>query len=168
MVKRRISMGKIREILRLYESGLSYRKIAAALLVSRPVVSQYIIDYRASGLGYNSVKNLSDTKLLELLGKKRQEYAKYRELSDNFAYYAKELKKKGVTLYLLWQEYIEKYPNGYKLSQFCYHYQVWRQLDSITMHIEHKSGDKCFVGFAGQKLSIVDRRTGKITEVWYL
>jgi len=65
-------------------------------------VSQYIIDYRASGLGYNSVKNLSDTKLLELLGKKRQEYAKYRELSDNFAYYTKELKKKGVTLYLLW------------------------------------------------------------------
>ena len=165
MANRRINMGKIKEILRLYESGLSYRKIAAALAISRPIVSQYIIDYRASGLNYNCLKNLSDTKLLELLGKKRQECQKYKDLSDNFAYYTKELKKKGVNLYLLWQEYIEKYPDGYKYSQFCYHYQVWRQLDSVTMHIEHKAGDKCFIDFAGQTLQIVDRKTGEISQV---
>lgn len=165
MVNRRIRMGKIKEIIRMHEAELSIRKIAAALAVSRPVVSQYIIDWRASGLKYSSIANISDTKLLELLGKKKQESQKYRELSKHFDYYTKELKKKGVTLALLWEEYIEKHPDGYKYAQFCYHYQIWRQLDNVTMHIEHKAGDKCFVDFAGAKLQIVDRLTGEITYV---
>ncbi|MDP3012185.1 MAG: hypothetical protein Q8N27_05650 [Candidatus Hydromicrobium sp.] len=80
MVNRRIRMGKIKEIIRMHEAELSIRKIAAALAVSRPVVSQYIIDWRASGLKYSSIANISDTKLLELLGKKKQESQKYREL----------------------------------------------------------------------------------------
>jgi predicted transcriptional regulator len=79
MVNRRIRMGKIKEIIRMHEAELSIRKIAAALAVSRPVVSQYIIDWRASGLKYSSIANISDTKLLELLGKKKQESQKYRE-----------------------------------------------------------------------------------------
>ena len=165
MVNRRIRMGKIKEIIRLYESGLSIRKIAAALFVSRPVVSQYIIDWRASGLKYKNIENISDTRLLELLGKKKQESQKYKELAENFSYYTKEFKKKGVTLYMLWEEYIEKYPDGYKYTQFCYHYQIWRQADNVTMHIEHKAGDKCFVDFAGAKLQTVDRLTGQITYV---
>ena len=165
MVNRRIHMGKIKEIIRLHESGLSIRKIAVALSVSRPVVSQYTVDWKSSGLKYKSISDISDTRLLELLGKKRGESQKYRALADNFDYYTKELKKKGVTLYLLWEEYIAKYPHGYKYSQFCYHYQIWRQLDNVTMHIEHKAGDKCFVDFAGQTLQIVDRLTGEITYV---
>ena len=80
MVNRRIRMGKIKEIIRMHEAELSIRKIAAALAVSRPVVSQYIIDYKSSGLKYSSIANISDTKLLELLGKKKQESQKYREL----------------------------------------------------------------------------------------
>ena len=62
MVNRRIRMGKIKEIIRLYEAGLSVRKIAQALAISRPVVSQYIIDYRASGIKYSSIANISDTR----------------------------------------------------------------------------------------------------------
>ncbi|MFZ3085843.1 MAG: hypothetical protein WA120_00720 [Candidatus Hydromicrobium sp.] len=80
MVNRRIRMGKIKEIIRMHEAELSIRKIAQALVVSRPVVSQYIIDWRASGLKYSSIANISDTKLLELLGKKKQESQKYMEL----------------------------------------------------------------------------------------
>ena len=158
-------MGKLKEIIRLHEAGLSIRKIAAALAVSRPVVSQYIIDLKSSGLKYKNITNISDTELLELLGKKKIESQKYRELSAGFNYFTKELKKKGVTLHTLWEEYIAKYPNGYKYTQFCYHYQVWRQADSVTMHIEHKAGDKCFVDFTGVKLSIVDMLTGEISEV---
>ena len=102
MVNRRIRMGKIKEIIRLHEAGLSVRKIAAALAVSRPVVSQYIIDYKSSGLKYKNIVNISDIRLLELLGKKRQESQKYRQLTENFGYFTKELKKKGVTLHILW------------------------------------------------------------------
>ena len=96
MVNRRIRMGKIKEIIRLYEAGLSVRKIAQALTVSRPVVAQYIIDYRASGIKYSSIANISDTRLLELLGKTKQESQKYKELASGFDYYTKELKKKGL------------------------------------------------------------------------
>lgn len=119
-------MGKLKEIIRLYEAGLSIRKIAIALSVSRPVVSQYIIDWKSSGLKYKNIANISDSALLELLGKKKTESLKYRELAAGFDYYTKELKKKGVTLHTLWEEYIQKYPDGYKYTQFCYHYQIWR------------------------------------------
>jgi transposase len=158
-------MGKLKEIIRLNEAGLSIRKIAAALAVSRPVVTQYIIDFKASGLKYKNITNISDTELLELLGKKKTESQKYRELADGFGYFTKELKKKGVTLHTLWEEYIAKYPDGYKYTQFCYHFQIWRQVESVTMHIEHKAGDKCFVDFTGEHMQIVDRQTGEITNV---
>lgn len=145
MVNRRIRMGKIKEIIRLYEAGLSIRKIAQALAVSRPVVSQYIINYRSSGLKYKNIANISDTRLLELLGKKKKESQKYKELAVNFDYYTKELKKKGVTLHILWEEYMQKYPDGYKYTQFCYHYQIWRQAGNVTMHLKHKAFISCFV-----------------------
>ena len=72
-----------------------------------------------------------------------------------------ELKKTGVTLMILWNEYQKENPDGYSYSQFCYHFQVWRNASKVTMHIEHKVGDKMFVDYAGDKLAIVDRKTGK-------
>ena len=110
MVNRRIRMSKIKEIIRLHEADLSIRTIAQALNVSRPVVSQYIIDYSASGIKYSSIANISDTELTQLLGKTKQESQKYKELASGFDYFTKELKRKGVTLHTLWEEYIEKYP----------------------------------------------------------
>ncbi|MEE8423299.1 MAG: IS21 family transposase [Thermodesulfobacteriota bacterium] len=72
-----------------------------------------------------------------------------------------ELKKTGVTLMILWNEYQKENPDGYSYSQFCYHFQVWRNASKVTMHIEHKVGDKMFVDYAGDKRAIVDRKTGK-------
>jgi len=62
---------------------------------------------------------------------------------------------------ILWNEYQREHPGGYSYSQFCYHFQVWRNASKITMHIEHKAGDKMFVDYAGDRLTIVNRRTGK-------
>ena len=62
---------------------------------------------------------------------------------------------------ILWKEYQKQHPDGYSYSQFCYHFQVWRNASKVTMHIEHKVGDKMFVDYAGDKLVIVDRKTGK-------
>ena len=74
MAKKRLSMNKIREIIRLHEeSQLSYRKIARVLRVSHPIVSQYITDFKATGLKYADVKDISDTDLLELLERKKKE-----------------------------------------------------------------------------------------------
>src|SRR5690606_26435693 len=77
----------------------------------------------------------------------------------------KELKKTGVTRYLLWQEYKEKYPEGYSYAQFCHHYRSWSLRITPSYHMEHKVGDKMFVDYTGKNLSIIDRNTGEIQEV---
>jgi len=155
-------MKKIMEIIRLYEKGdMSLRKIAIAVKVSRPSVSQYISDYITSGLKYDEIKIMSDDTLLEIFRQNRtKESERYKKLSDKFEYFAGELKKKGVTIQKLWEEYNEENPTGYSRSQFYHHYSAWRGLSQITMHVEHKAGDKMFIDFTGKKLQITDKKTG--------
>jgi transposase len=165
MKNKRISMDKIREILRLHkELNLSCRKISAALAISKTAVSQYISEFRACGIDYPSICNLTDSKLSELLSAKKKKCQKYQKLELLFCYFAKELKRKGVTLKTLWEEYIKANPGGYSYSRTTWHYRVWKQASQATMHIEHKAGDKTFVDFAGEKLSLVDRKTGEIRQ----
>jgi len=163
MARKRIGMKKIREIIRFRETtDMSVRRIARALNISRPVVAQYIRDFNASGLTYEQIKDMADSRLLALFEKqKNRKCSKYEKLSRQFPYVAIELKKTGVTLMTLWNEYQKGHPDGYSYSQFCYHFQVWRSASKVTMHIEHKAGDKIFVDYAGDKLTIVDRKTGK-------
>lgn len=163
MARKRIGMKKIREIIRFSETpDMSVRKIARALNISRPVVAQYIRDFNASGLTYEQIKGMADSQFLALFEKqKNRKCSKYEKLSQRFPSVAIELRKTGVTLMTLWNEYRKEHQGGYSYSQFCYHFQIWRNASKITMHIEHKAGDKMFVDYAGDKLTIVDRRTGK-------
>ena len=141
---------------------MSDRKIARALNISRPVVAQYIKDFNATGLTYEEIKGMPDSQFLALFEKQRNKRgSKYEDISELFPYFVTELKKTGVTLMILWKEYQKQHPDGYSYSQFCYHFQVWRSASKVTMHIEHKVGDKMFVDYAGDKLVIVDRKTGK-------
>jgi transposase len=167
MARKRISMKKIRDIIRLKEtSDLSERKIAKALNISRPVVAQYISDFRSCGLTYEQAKTIPDSQLLDLFQKRKSEKSvKYEKLIGEFPRFIQELKKTGVTLMTLWNEYQQENPDGYSYSQFCYHFQVWRNASKLTMHIDHKAGDKMFVDYAGNRLSIVDRKTGEILPV---
>jgi len=163
MARKRIGMKKIREIIRFKETtNMSERKIARALNISRPVVAQYINDFKTSGLTYEDTKDMPDSQLLTLFEKqKKTKCSQYEELSQQFPRVAIELKKTGVTLMTLWNEYQREHPGAYSYSRFCYHFQVWRNASKITMHIEHKAGDKMFVDYAGDRLMIVDRRTGR-------
>ncbi|MGQ9617319.1 MAG: IS21 family transposase, partial [Spirochaetota bacterium] len=166
MEKKRVTMNKVRETIRLHEEmGLSNRKIARALRISHPVVSQYITDVKALGLMYKDIVGLSDTRLLELLEKGKKETERYKKLSEMFPYLARELKRTGINRLMLWDEYRRKYPEEYSYSQFCYHLQVWLNASEVTMHLEHKAGDKMFIDFAGKKLSIVDLETGELKPV---
>ena len=167
MANRRVSMRKIRELTRLYEEcGLSNRQIARALKICHPVVGQYLVNLKASRLTYQDIKAMSDDEVMEIIEKGRQRKSeRYGILFQQFDYLLKELKKPGVTLELLWQEYKQKCPAGYAYSQFCYHFQVWRGLSSLTMHIEHKAGETMFVDYTGKRLTITDELTGKVREV---
>jgi len=167
MARRRVSMRKIREILRLHEEcRLTNRQIAKALNISRPVVGQYLADLKASKLTYEEVTRMSDDELMRIFEtKKAKESENYRILSQRFPYFAREIKKKGVTLYLLWQEYKKEYPEGYGYSRFCYHFQIERALSPLSMHIEHKAGEKMFVDYTGKKMRIYDKLSEKEIEV---
>lgn len=160
-------MRKIREIIRLYcEGKSSNRQISRSLNISRPVVAQYIINFKNSGLTYENIEAMNDESLLEILELKQKEKSqRYRVLSAMFENYAKELMRTGVNLYTLWEEYRKEHEDGYSYSQFCYHYQIWRNGSELSMHIEHKAGDKMYVDFTGKKLKIIDRATMKERDV---
>ena len=166
MPMRRISMNKVREIIRLYEEcNLSQRSIARVLSISRPIVHEYIQKIRSSGLDYTATQKLEDDALLEIIeGSGKAQSERYQVIRQKFEYFVKELKRTGVTLERLWQEYRDEHPDGFGYSQFCYHFQVWRNASELTMHIDHKVGDKSFVDFAGKRLEIVNRNTGEITD----
>ena len=93
-----------------------------------------------------------------------QEETEKDNLYNEFPEYSKELLRTGVNLRLLWEEYLRKYPGGYRYSQFCYHYGIWKGSLEISMHQEYKAGDKLFVDFTGAKFPIVDRSTGEVIE----
>jgi len=161
MSQERISMSKAREIIRLSEEGrLSNRQIARAMNIARSVVSQYVRDYRASGLGYERIAEMDDDHLMEIFeSRKKEASAKYGELSGRFEYFLKELKRPGVTLDLLWQEYKREDPSGYNRTQFCHYFKVWRESLEVTMHIAHKAGEAMFVDYTGKKMMVYERAT---------
>lgn len=166
MAHRRISMIKVREIIRLKEEAqLSLRKISRVLNISRPAITEYLMRYKYLGITYQEVKKISDTELLKLFTGKQQVNKRQKKIIDKFEYYTKELKRTGVTLQLLWKEYRLTQPEGYSYAQFCNIYRQWRKALKVTMHMDHKAGDKIFVDFTGKKLFIVDQITGAKKEV---
>jgi len=120
MARKRINMKKIREIIRFKETtNMSERKIARALKISRPVVAQYIRDFKASGLAYEEIKSMPDSEFLALFEKQRNKRcSKHEKLSKLFPHFVTELKRTGVTLMTLWNEYQKEHPDCYSYSQF--------------------------------------------------
>jgi len=163
MARKRIGMKKIRDVIRLKSTTeLSDRQVAGALSISRPVVAKYWSGFQASGLEYEQIAQMADSELLGMVEKPRiEKSAKYRRLAQYFPHIVMELKRKGVTLHLLWQEYKQEHPDGYQYSRFCYHFQMWRDASEVRMHIKHKAGDKMFVDYAGEKWTIIDPKSGK-------
>lgn len=167
MARKRVTMKKIKDIIRLkHTSDLSDRQIANALQVSRPLVKKYWDAFKQSGLEHEQLETLADSVFLQAIEKPEIKIdGKYQSLLEYFPDYCKELKKTGVTLQLLWEEYRQKHPEGYKYSRFCYHYQVWRKTGELVMHMDHKAGDKMFVDYAGDRLNLIDPASGQETPV---
>ena len=73
----------------------------------------------------------------------------------------RELKKVGVTIQHMWEQYIAINLDGYRSSQFAHHYKVWSKRVNPVMHMNHKAGGKMYVDYAGKTLSIIENDTGK-------
>lgn len=158
-------MKKIKEVIRLYTESFSYRKITEALNMSRPTVTEIIEKYIEKNIFYSKIIDMPDSEIEKLLFGDKRISANASKLIESFPQYAKELKKKGVTLQLLWEEYIHDNPNGLKSTQFNYHFQKWKENEKISMHIDHKAGDKMFVDYTGKKMELTDPITGNKTPV---
>jgi transposase len=165
MPAQRLSMRKIKEVLRLcWANGLSKRKIAMSCGISRPAVDEYLRRAAAAGLSWPLPADLDEGTLERLLFPGAPTLpAQDRGLPDWFSI-NRELKRKGVTLFLLWQEYREHHPQGYQYSWFCEHYRAWRGQLDVVMRQDHRAGEKLFVDYAGQTVAVVDSATGELRE----
>ena len=163
MPARRCSMRKAREILRLrWGLGLSQRKVAESCRISQSTVSDYCSRAQAAGLSWPLPKALDDEALDQKLFMARANRSAERPMPDCAMLY-RELRKKGVTLQLLWQEYIEAHPeDGYSYAQFCNHYRRFKKELSPVMRQTHRAGEKLFIDFAGQSIEVVDADTGEV------
>jgi len=167
MANNPISMSKIRQILRLHSQGCSKLKIAAQTSVSRNTLKKYLKTFTSARLTFDEINELSDKELEDLFVKPEEKPLNERlqNLFNLFPAIEKELKKKGVTRQILWEAYKQNNPDGIGLSQFKHYFSQWKAQVNPTMHMEHKAGDKLYVDFAGDKLSIIDTQTGEVQAV---
>jgi transposase len=164
MPKASLSMKKIEEVLRLkYENGLSHREIARSCSISASTVSEYVTHAKAAGLSWPLPEGLTPEQLEARLFPKKVSAGRKVPQPD-WRKVNKELKRKGVTLSLLWLEYRQDHPAGYSYSQFCQHYRQWKRPLNPIMRHNHKAGEKLFVDYAGQTVEVVDPETGEIRE----
>src|SRR5699024_4735028 len=91
-----------------------------------------------------------------------KEADRFTDFKAQIDYFLKELKRKGVTKRLLWEEYKAQYPGGYKYSQFCFHLQQQQIAARPSMGLTHWPAEKLFIDFAGEKMSYVDRDSGEV------
>lgn len=145
--------------------GFYFKTIARNLGISKNTVKKYFVKLDQSSLSESELLQLEDHELESLLSIKTnlpEGDQRYPVLERLLSGYRQELKRKGVTRWVLWEEYRQQYPHGYSYGQFCYHIQQYLKRDEATMHFEHEKGDKLFMDYTGQKLSWVDRSTGEI------
>lgn len=163
MSMKRLSMRKIKEVLRLAsEVGLTAREIGRSLSISHPTVLSYLARAGKLGLGWPLPEGLDDVGLEKLLCAPPPLCVSSTRPQPDCAFIHQELKRKGVTLQLLWQEYKEVHPAGYQYTQFCEHYRKFvRKLD-LSLRQTHKAGEKLFVDYAGQTVPVIDPKTGEI------
>ncbi|MBO0860625.1 MAG: IS21 family transposase [Chloracidobacterium sp.] len=160
-----ISMRKFNDVLRLkYEAGLSQRQIASALHLSLGVVNKYLNAAQSAGITWPLPDSLTESQLRRKLFPPESPSEPIYAQPD-FAAIHQELKRKGVTRQLLWEEYADDNRNNhYQYTQFCFYYQQWRSRLRLSMRQIHIAGEKMFVDYAGQTVPIINPANGEILE----
>jgi len=157
-------MRKIREIFRLkYECRLSNRQIARSCSISHSTVGDYLKRFSEAGLSWLHARELDEEALNKMLFPLVPilEGGNSKPLPD-WKIVDKEFRKKGVTLLLLWQEYHECYPQGYRYSQFCELYKKWKRKLHVSMRQNHKGGEKMFIDYCGQTVDVRNSHNGEV------
>lgn len=163
MAAERLSMRKIKELLRLDAEGLSEREISRSLNVSRSTVQRYRQRAEDAGLTWPLPVELTESEIEARLFPPPPPPDQPRPLPD-WKDIDRELRRKGVTLQLLWEEHRTAHPDGYSYSRFCELFREWKGSLDVVLRQEHKAGERTFVDYAGQTVPVVDQDTGEIRE----
>jgi transposase len=165
MPAKRLSMRKIREILRLSWGGkLSTRAVARSCGVGRTTVREYLQRAQRAGLSWPLPTGISDGELEALLFAPAVSATNAPRPLPDWPVVHEELPRKGVTLFLLWEEYKAVHPDGYEYSRFCDLYRQWAGKLPVWMRQDHKAGEKLFVDYAGMTMPVVNRETGQVRQ----
>ncbi len=159
-------MRKIRDVLRLrLQAGLSFRQISLSTKVSVGAIQKLLKTAEQLQLAWPLPDGLDDTQLARLFYPAADTRGSSRFQLPDWPTVHQELKRKGMSMQLLWQEYTERYPNRcYSYSQFCERYRGWCQLQKRSMRQQHKAGEKCFIDYCGPTVPIVSGSTGEIRQ----
>ena len=145
------------------QAGLSYSEVGRALKISKSVAAKYVSMARAADVDWGIAQDLSDEALEARLYRPAVPRASH-QLAPDFAVVHQELKRAGVTLMLLWEEYAQGNPLAYKYTSFCIKYREFAKRQQRSMRQVHIAGEKLFVDYAGSTVPIVDATTGEISQ----
>lgn len=157
-------MRKLKDCLRLkFDCGLSHAQIGRALGLSKGVVTKYLQRAHQAGLTWEMASGLEEAVIAARLSPAPAPSASPRVLPD-WAVIHRELRRKGVTLQLLWEEYVDAHHGAatYRYTQFCHLYQGYAARLKRSMRQTHRAGEKLFIDYAGQTVPVIDRATGEI------
>src|ERR1700741_3173870 len=167
MPTERLAMRHVRAVMRLHSAGVPTREIARRVGSAPSTVRLTIRRFEAAGLTCPLPDDMTDAaleaRLFASAGARPGIRRGRRRLAEpDWATVHRGLKRKHVTLSVLWDEYIASEPGGYRYSRFCELYRAWEGRLSVTMRQSHAAGDKLFVDYAGDGVPVViDRLTGE-------
>ena len=164
MSKKRTTMNKVREILRLkFDCQLSLRNIGTCLKVGRSTVSEILSRFKLSELGWPLPDGISDQELSKALYHTKAPSSD--KVMPDFAKCTQELKRKGMTKRLLWEEYHSEFQQqAYGYTQFCEHYIRWQKSQKRSMRQIHIAGEKLFIDYCGPTVPVVNPDTGEVRD----
>jgi transposase len=165
MPAERVAMRQAREIIRLkFSAGVSTREIARRLGLAPSTVRETLIRLEGAGLVWPLPEGMGDAGLeAALYANRRSKRGHRRHLEPDWPAVHRELKRKHVTLLIVWDEYVSANPGGYSYSRFCELYRGFESKLSPTMRQTHAAGERLFVDYAGDGVPVVvDRLTGEI------
>ena len=151
MPAERVTMRRVREILRYrFEQGLGHKAISYRVGAAPSTVRETLRRAEAAGLAWPLGEEVGDAVLEAALYRAAGTKTGHRRCPDpDWAAIHRELKRKHVTLQIVWDEYIVEHPDGYRYSRFCDLYRGWAAKLPVTMRQTHAAGDKLFVDYAG-------------------
>ena len=163
--KREVSMRQLRNLLRLHHGGVSAREMGRLLGVARSTIQDNLKRAAAAGLAWPLADDVTDEVLEQrLFGGAGAPTGQRRRVEPDWAALARELKRPGVTMMILWEEYREINQDAYGYSRFCDLLRGFERRLSPVMRQHHVAGEKAFVDYSGKRIGIVDPETGEIHE----